>query len=220
MQADIKHLQNNLYAFVYLLIIMCIFAVNKLYHMMKRTLMSICLCLSLTMGWAQVEARYDKGSVPVVNGRVMFQETIEITLSTEEAYERISEWAKQRFNKPNVIVSKLTHEDNTNHTLNLTAEEYIVFTNKFFVLDRTRINYWIEILCAEGSAIIKMTRINYWYEEEREGGIRFSAEEFITDDEAFNSKGTKLLKDQGKFRRGTINFFDNLVEEMNQVLDK
>ena len=188
--------------------------------MMKRTLMSICLCLSLTMGWAQVEARYDKGNVPVVNGRVMFQEAIATTLSTTEAYARISEWAKQRFNKPNVIVSKLTHEDNTNHTLSLTAEEYIVFTSKFFVLDRTRINYWVEVQCTEGNATIKLTRINYWYEEERDGGIRFSAEEFITDEQAFNLKGNKMLKDQGKFRKGTIDFFDTLVADMTEVLTK
>ena len=89
---------------------------------MKRFLMSIALCLSIMMGWAQVEARYDKGNVPVVNGRVMFQETVATSLSEGEAYERIGEWAKQRFNKPNVIVSKFTAEDETNHTLNLTAE--------------------------------------------------------------------------------------------------
>ena len=187
---------------------------------MKRTLMSIALCFSIMMAWAQVEARYDKGNVPVVNGRVMFQETVATTLNEGEAYARLSEWAKQRFSKPNVIVSKFTAEDNASHTLNLTAEEYIVFTNKFFVLDRTRVNYWIEIQCAEGSATLKMTRINYWYEEEREGGIKFSAEEFITDDEAFNTKGTKLLKDQGKFRKGTINFFDGLVAEMSTALTK
>ena len=150
----------------------------------------------------------------------MFQNTVATSLSEGEAYERISEWAKQRFNKPNVIVSKFTAEDETNHTLNLTAEEYIVFTKKFFVLDRTRINYWLEIQCTEGGATLKMTRINYWYEEEREGGLKFSAEEFITDDEAFNAKGTKMLKDQGKFRRGTINFFDSLVAEMNAALTK
>ena len=182
--------------------------------------MSICLCLSIMMAWAQVEARYDKGSVPVVNGRVMFQGTTMTSLSKSEAYERLSEWAKQRFVKPNVIVSKFTSEDETNFTLNLTAEEYIVFTNRFFVLDRTRINYWAEFQCTDGGVSVKLTRINYWYEEEREGGIKFSAEEFITDDEAFNAKGTKMLKDQGKFRRGTINFFDSLVAEMNAALTK
>ena len=182
--------------------------------------MSIALCFGVMMAWAQVESRYDKGSVPVVNGRVMFQETVATPLNEGEAYERLSAWTKERFQKPNVIVSKFTSEDNTNHTLNLTAEEYIVFTNKFFVLDRTRVNYWLEIQCAGGSATIKLTRINYWYEEEREGGIKFSAEEFITDEQAFNLKGNKMLKDQGKFRKGTIDFFDTLVADMTEVLTK
>lgn len=186
---------------------------------MKKLFFTICASLSLIAGMAQVESRYDKGNVSVVNGRVLFQETISTSLSEAESYERINEWAQQRFNKPNVIISKFTSEDETNHTLNLTAEEYVVFTNRFFVLDRTRINYWLEIQCGEGDATIKMTRINYWYDEEREEGIKFSAEEFITDEEAFNKKG-KLLKDQGKFRKGTIDFFDRIVKEMTEVLNK
>lgn len=185
---------------------------------MKRICLSICLFISLMTGWAQVEARYDKGNVEVVNGRVMFQETVATTLDQAAAFERISQWAEQRFSKPNVIVSKFTSDDTTNHSLSLTAEEYIVFKNKFFVLDRTRINYWVEIQCGEEGATIKLTRINYWYEEEREGGLKFSAEEFITDEQAFNKKG-QLHKGQGKFRKGTINFFDSLVAEMNKVLN-
>lgn len=185
---------------------------------MKRCFLTICVCLSFVMGWAQVDARYDKGNVPVVNGRVLFQETIATSQDPATTFELISDWAQHRFNKPNVIVSKFTSEDETNHTLNLTAEEYIVFTKRFFVFDRTRINYWVEVRCDEGNATIKLTRINYWYEEEREGGIKFSAEEFITDEEAFTKKG-KMLKDQGKFRKGTIDFFDSLVAEMTKVLN-
>ena len=165
---------------------------------MKRICLAICLCLSIMMSWAQVDSRYDKGSVTVVNGRVLFQETIPTTLDQAVAFERIGQWAKQRFSKPNVIISKVTSNDATNHSLSLTAEEYIVFTDRFFVLDRTR--------------------INYWYEEEREGGLKFSAEEFITDENAFNKKG-KLLKEQGKFRKGTIDFFDRCVTEMTKVLN-
>ena len=185
---------------------------------MKRTIMSICLCLSIVMGWAQVKAHYDKGSVPVVNGRVMFQETVSTHWDLETNFERVDKWAQQRFSKPNVIVSKFTNEDANNYIISLTAEEYLVFTNRFFTLDRTRINYWVEIHCTDYAATIKMTRINYWYEEERDGGVRFSAEEYITDDKAFNDKGTKMLKDEGKFRRGTIDFFNDMVMEMNTVL--
>ena len=185
---------------------------------MKRICLSICLALGLMTGWAQVEARYGKGNVEVVNGRVMFQEAITTTLDQATAFERISEWTQTRFSKPNVIVSKFIADDATNHTLSLTAEEYIVFTKKFFVLDRTRINYWVEIQCGEGATTIKLTRINYWYEEERDGGIRFGAEEFITDEQAFNKRG-KMLKGQGKFRKGTIDFFDRIVAEMSEVLN-
>ena len=169
-------------------------------------------------GWAQVDANNGVGSVPVTNGRVMFQDTITTVLTKDAAYQKIAAWAKTRFNKPNVIISKFITEDAQNQQLSLTAEEYMVFTNKFFVLDRTRINYWIEIQCHENYATLKLTRINYWYEEERDGGTKFGAEETITDEHAFNKKGTKLLKEQGKFRRKTIDFFEDCVMQIAQVL--
>ena len=190
----------------------------KIEHIMKRILLTLCLGLSLMAGWAQVEAKYAAGSVPVVNGRVMFQETIPTTLSADASYKKISTWAKERFNKPNVIISKFITNDARNSQLSLTAEEYLVFTNRFFVLDRTRINYWLELQCADNSTTVKLTRINYWYEEERDGGLKFSAEEMITDENAFNKKG-KLLKDQGKFRRKTIDFFEECVEQISQQLN-
>ena len=171
-------------------------------------------------GWAQVEVKYDKGSVPVVNGRILFQETIPTTLTGEEAYTRIAEWAQERFNKPNVIISKFIENDAINHRMSFTAEEYMVFKDRFFVLDRTRINYWMEIICNDGQATVKLTRITYWYEEERDGGLKFSAEEMITDEEAFNKKGTKLLKDQGKFRCKTIDFFEANVVKISELLAK
>lgn len=186
---------------------------------MKRFFLSICLGLSLMTAAAQVEAKYDKGNVPVVNGRVMFQDTISTPLSAEASFAKISAWAKTRFTKPNVIISKFIHDDERNQQLSVTAEEYLVFTNRFFVLDRTRINYWIEIQCYDNSTILKLTRINYWYEEERDGGLKFSAEEMITDENAFNKKGNKLLRNQGKFRRKTIDFFDDLVKQMSESLN-
>lgn len=185
---------------------------------MKRIFLTLCLGLSLMAGWAQVEAKYAAGSVPVVNGRVMFQETIATTMSPDAAYAKISAWAKERFEKPNVIISKFISDDARNRQLSLTAEEYMVFVNRFFVLDRTRINYWMELQCADNGVTVKLTRINYWYEEEREGGIKFSAEDMITDENAFNKKG-KLLKDQGKFRRKTIDFFEDCVYQISQQIN-
>lgn len=185
---------------------------------MKRFILSICLAFSLMAGWAQVEAKYGAGSVPVVNGRVLFQDTITTVLSKEAAFEKIHAWAKRRFTKPNVIISKFVNTDIQNQQLSLTAEEYIVFKDRFFVLDRSRINYWVEFQCYDQYVVMKMTRINYWYEEERDGGSKFNAEETITDKHAFNKKGTRLLREQGKFRCKTIDFFEQCVMQLASVL--
>lgn len=185
---------------------------------MKRLFLAICLGMNLMAGWAQADAKYGKGNVPVVNGRVTFCDTIATTLSPEAAYGKVTAWAKERFQKPNVIISKFVSEDKQNQHLNITAEEYLVFTNRFFVLDRTRINYWVDIKCNDNYTVFTVTRINYWYDEERYGGLKFGAEDMITDDKAFNKKG-KLLKDQGKFRRKTIDFFENCVMQLSEALN-
>ena len=187
---------------------------------MKRILLSICMALGLMAGWAQVEAKYGAGSVPVVNGRVLFQDTITTVLSKEEAFAKVEAWAGKRFTKPNVIISKFVSNDRQNQQLSFTAEEYLVFTNRFFVLDRTRINYWVEMQCIEQAVVIKMTRINYWYEEEREGGTKFTAEEWITDKWALNKKGTKLAKKSGKFRRKTIDRAEEIFTNLETFINR
>ena len=59
-----------------------------------------------------------------------------------------------------------------------------------------------------------MTDIKYRYEEGREGGGQaFTAEEWITDKEAYNKKKTKFLKSTGKFRIKTIDLKDSLFSK-------
>ena len=185
---------------------------------MKKLFLSLFLCLGVLAGKAQIDSKYGIGKVPVVNGKVMFQDTIVTVLDDAVAYEKMAMWAKERFNKPYVIISRFVSEDEVNHLLGVTAEEWLDFKKKFFVWDRTRINYWLEFQCRDNRCVIRLTRINYWYEEERDGGSKFSAEEWITDENAFNSKQTKLLNDPGKFRVKTIDFFEQLVIQLSQIL--
>ena len=44
------------------------------------------------------------------------------------------------------------------------------------------------------------------------------AEEWITDDNAFNEKG-KMKKFEGKFRRKTIDLKEQLIEELTKALN-
>ena len=123
---------------------------------MKKICLSLCLCLGLGTAIAQVDSQYDKGCIKKINGRVLFQDTIYTTLPVDDAFARTETWAQQRFTKPNVIVSKFVNNDINTHTINLTAEEYLVFTNRLFVLDRTRINYWVETPFVWANYLIKI----------------------------------------------------------------
>ena len=55
-----------------------------------------------------------------------------------------------------------------------------------------------------------MSRIRYWYDEARDGGEKYTAEEWINDKMALNKKQTKLAPICGKFRRETIDLKDEL----------
>ena len=182
---------------------------------MKRILSLAVACLTFLCCLAAVDPHYGVGSVPVVNGRVLFEKTVVVKdASSEQIFDKAMRWAESRFAKPNVIASKYAEIDSVNHHFVVNAEEYIVFKNTFLELDRTRINYWYEITCNDGSFTVRMTRITYWYEENRDGGERFTAEEWITDEQCFNKKKTRLLRRTGKFRIKTIDLFDSLVRQL------
>jgi hypothetical protein len=62
-----------------------------------------------------------------------------------------------------------------------------------------------------------MVNIRYLYDENRNGGERYSAEELITDEECMNKDKTKLLKTIGKFRRKTIDLKDELFLDASKA---
>jgi len=77
-----------------------------------------------------------------------------------------------------------------------------------------------------------ITQISYYYNEDMDGnnGVHYKAEEWISDKEAVNKKGTRLYPRSGKFRRMTVDrveaifngFMDALstMEIEDQVLTK
>ena len=66
--------------------------------------------------------------------------------------------------------------------------------------------------------MFNISRITYWYDDEDDkGGIHMKAENWITDDMAFNNKG-KLKRFEGRFRRKTIDLKNALVQELTNEL--
>lgn len=158
--------------------------------------------------------------IPVVNGKVTFEEIIPAEgYTANEIKDIIDKWIKERFVKPTVISAKQFTANNPKATI-LKGEEYLVFKKAALVLERTRIYYYLTLTANEGSCTFNMSRITYWYDDEDDkGGIKMIAEEWITDENAINKKG-KLKKFEGKFRNKTLELKEILVNDLTARLKR
>jgi hypothetical protein len=76
----------------------------------------------------------------------------------------------------------------------------------------------MKITCEHEKSNIEMTRIRYWYDEARNGGEKYEAENWIVDEWGLNKSKTKLAPICGKFRKKTIDLKDELFMEIQSVL--
>ena len=190
---------------------------------MKKLLFILLISLPLT-GMAKDKKdnsnpKYLAGAVTMTDGKVTFSKEIKAPgLSKTEIYNQLLDWAKNRFKPNEGLNSFVAYTDESKGEIAASAEEYIVFSSTALSLDRTRIYYQFLIYANDGSCDIEMTRIRYWYDEARDGGEKYTAEEWITDDMALNKKKTKLAPICGKFRRETIDLKDQLFEQVTATL--
>ena len=216
---------------------------------MKKILLSILLCLPLSVvaqsNWETVNdnqqkastrqkaqpttgrkkeyqyARYLGNVVPMVNGEVMWEKTFDNNLSAEANYEHMLKFLTQMTQEDNQLEdSKVAIVNKTEHKIVCHFDEWLVFSNKFLALDRTRMIYTLTCDCYDNKVDVKIFRISYRYEEQRDGGEIFKAEEWITDENAVNKKRTRLLKISGKFRRCTVDRMEQILNTINHSLKK
>lgn len=192
---------------------------------MKKILLILLLCLPLAVTAKETkdktDPKYLEGAITLVDDKIVFNQTLNApSLTQKELYDLFLNWANERF-KPSeekLTQNKVVYTDPEKGEIAAVAEEYIVFSSTALSLDRTRIYYQLYITVTDGKCDMSMSRIRYWYDEYRDGGQRYSAEEWITDEMALNKKKTKLAPICGKFRRGTIDLKDKLFEEAANVL--
>lgn len=194
---------------------------------MKKILLLIAFTLVCGVASAQIfkkkgtvsEPKYMAGAVPVVNGKVTFEENITAEgLSAQEIEEKVNAWIKSRYVEPTTISVK-RYESEQPGCIVIKGEEYIVFRNTFLVLNRARIYYYLTLTAKDGACGFNMSRITYWHDDESEnGGIHLIAEEWITDETVIDKNG-ELKKYGGKFRRKTIDLKEQLVNEIKNALN-
>ena len=179
--------------------------------------------ISFARGVNEQDPKYAKGAVPEdENGRVYFEYTAPIPdgMDADRCYEMLLNWAKGRFAKPYAQAGRILNEDATARRCIFHVDQIIVFKSTAFVADESKISYNFSIVVKEKSFTLKMTDIKYRYEEGREGGGKiFPAEDWITDKEAYNKKGTKFLKSTGKFRIKTIDLKEVLFQKATDAVN-
>jgi colicin import membrane protein len=165
------------------------------------------------------DQKYLVGAVPVVDGKVVFQTTIDAPgKSADQIADILRSYLTKMTKEPGQFEqSRIVIDDSVNHEIVGTYQEWLVFKSTALVLDRTRLMYNIIAKCDNGKADISMTRIYFLYEEERDPQT-FKAEEWITDEEGLTKNKKKLSRVSGKFRRKTIDRKDYLFNKFTQLL--
>ena len=190
---------------------------------MKKLLFILLACLPLFLPAREKkdnsDPKYLAGAVTLTDGKVTFTQELKTpSMSKSEVYKQMLKWANNRFKPEDKLQSRVVYTNEDDGEIAALAEEYMVISSTALSLDRTRIYYQLFIYVEEGRCKMEMTRIRYWYDENRDGGERYTAEEWITDDMALNKKKTKLAPICGKFRRETIDLKDNLFKSAAEAL--
>ena len=167
------------------------------------------------------DAKYLKGAVPEVNGKVVFTKHINAPgKSAAQIYDILHQYLQKMVKEKNQLEnSKLITEDTQKHKLVASFEEWLVFKKSALVLDQTRFYYAIKAECKNGGVDVTMSHIRYLYEEQRTPQ-RLVAEGWITDKDAVNKKNTRLFPGSGKFRRKTIDRKDFLFNKFESLLNE
>lgn len=186
---------------------------------MKKLFFFMLLCLP-SIAMAETDPKYLAGAVALNDdGKVSFKTEMQVSaLTKEQLYNTLLEWADNRFKTDDTFNARILYSDENDGLIVTNGEEYLVFTSSALALDRSRIYYKLFINCEEGKCYIEMTRITYLYNEARDGGEKYIAEDWITDEACLNKAKTKLYPISGKFRRKTIDLKDELFKSIQDAL--
>ena len=153
------------------------------------------------------DSRYLAGAVPVIDGKVVFSKEFQVPgKSQKDIYNTALGWMNKRLKANGNEQSRVVYTDESTYTIAGRGEEWIVFRSRPLWLDRTWVEYQITAVCQAGKCEIRLEKIRYTYQE----NLHYTAEEWITDEYAYNKEKNKLVRRYAKWRRKTVDFADAL----------
>ncbi len=178
-----------------------------------------------------IDAKYAAGVIPMSDGKVVFEKTLNVKGKTkEQIYSIIKTYLEDLTKEPNQILtqedlmgnrqpkSRIVIDKPEKGELVGSYDEWLVFRKAALMLDRTEMKFCIIANCSNEKVYISITRIYYIYEKGERSEIKAPAEEIITDENALNKKKTKLAHIFGKFRIKTIDRVNYIFKTIEEAL--
>lgn len=165
-----------------------------------------------------IEPKYAEGAVPLVDGKPEWDYTIKVKGSIDELYKRTLDALTELTKQPNQHqASRITAVNKEEHIVAAYCDEDLLLKKQALARDFTDFRYTLIATVKKDEVEIRLCRISYAYDVNRHGGV-YTAEEVITDENAFNKKHTKFYPFNGKFRRKTIDRKDEIFSFLEQKI--
>lgn len=169
----------------------------------------------------QNEAYICEGAVPIEGEEVVWRTTIGAPgRSADDIYNIVTNYLNNLIAEENQEKeSKIALVNIDEHGIIATMKERLTLSKNGAFQNITKLNYVLECKCNKEAVMLTMHRITY---NNTDNGktTTYRAEELITDENALNSKRTRLMPITGKFRRATIDrkneIFNGLITALKQ----
>lgn len=167
------------------------------------------------------DSKYLKGSVPEINGKVIFSKAISADgkLSDQKLFDLMSNWANENYDGKETNKNRIVFSDPQKKEIACLGEKEIIFKSSAISLDRTFLNYQLIVEVNNGKCDVTVRNLKYLYNDAGKDNL-YPAENMITDKIALNKQGTKLNRYYDKFRIHTIDSLNVLFKSIEDYIHK
>ncbi|MEG1634061.1 MAG: DUF4468 domain-containing protein [Rikenellaceae bacterium] len=157
--------------------------------------------------------KYLKGAVPMQDDKVVFSKEIAIGENKEKAFDNAQKLLSGFFASRGLNSGRIVFADKSKNTIIGMGDEILMFKSSALSIDRANMKYKVVVdLNDDETMKVSVSNITYRYED-----VLHPAEEYISDEVAFNEKKNKIWPSYEKFRVKTIDFVDEIYGRMMLV---
>lgn len=190
--------------------------------MRKYILAIITLMASVFTMHAQQDFGPAFSKVPVVNGKVVFQQFIHTDkeLTADQKYALLHKWGKDNYTGDPMLSGIRFNDKDQSITVSSKAE-FSLPANSKGVREKMLMNYRFDVSITNGGCLLVVRDITYQNVQNNSGSFfpkTYSAEEMITDAAVSSASGeTKELR--SNTQKSTVTFLNKLVEKLNGIFE-